>query len=294
MKKEFDIIKILGGSLSAFLLMTTTAFADGNLNCDAYAQLTVKQAKEAKQRGCGFTGPVWSMNYNFHKNWCLRSDVHMANLTHENKNRIRALQQCKDKSGKKFEAHRAKEKKCLAYAKKAGKLREKINQACKSNGEWPVPLKQDVDHCMKKGGANYVRIENVKRSGKIASCRLKAQKTKLNQMKTFPHSGKKGTRRKQWLPVDVCLRKYYKDNSWVFGLGGGITDVPPSWGCGKPVADAFCISKGYVEATKYPIKVYNNGSNMDGRFASTYWIGTKKACHGKCAGFSSITCKGKL
>lgn len=286
--------KILGGSLSALLLMTTSSFADDKVNCDAYAKLTVKQAKEAKQRGCGFGGPVWSLDYNFHKSWCLRSDVHMANLTQENNKRLGALQQCKDKSAQKFNAHRAKEKKCLAFAKKAQKLREQVNKACPSKGEWPVPLKQDVDHCMKKGGANYVRIENIKRTGKIAGCKSQAKKSKLNQIKVFPHSGKKGTRRKRFLPVDVCMRKYYKDGSWVFGLGGGITDVPPSWGCGKRVADAFCISKGYVEAIKYPVKVYNNGSDMDGRFASTYWIGSKKACHGKCAGFSSITCKGKL
>lgn len=290
----FETIKIIGGSLLVFLLMTASSIADDKVDCDAYAKHTVKQAKEAKQRGCGFGGPIWSMDYNFHKQWCLRGDVHMANLTQENNKRLAGLNQCKHKSSKNFETHRLKEKKCLAYAKEAQKLREKINKACPSAGEWPVSLKKDVQYCMQKGGAEYVRIENVKRVGKISKCKHQAQSSKLNLEKTFPHSGKKGTRRKRWLPVDVCLRKYYKDGSWVFGLGGGIKDVPPSWGCGKRVADAFCISKGYVEAIKYPVKVYNNGSDMDGQFASTYWIGSKKACHGKCAGFSSITCKGKL
>ena len=112
--------------------------------------------------------------------------------------------------------------------------------------------------------------------------------------KTFPDSGKVSARRKTRLPVDVCLRKFNRDNSWFLGLGGGVTDAPFGHECGKNVASAFCISKGYVEAIDAPVKVYDNGSDMDGTLASTYWIGSKKACHGKCAGFRYITCKGKL
>lgn len=287
-------LKVIGLFSSLFMMMANVSVADDKVDCDAYARITVQQAKEAKQRGCGLSGPVWSLDYSFHKTWCLKSNVHMADLTRENNLRLAGLQQCKDTSSKKYDAWRAKQKACLVFAKKAQKLRTEINKACPSDGEWPVPLKQDVDHCMKNGGANKVNIENVKRTGKIASCQAAGQKAKLQVTRTFPHSGKKGTRRKRFLPVDVCLRKFYKDGSWVFGLGGGITDVPAAWECGKRVADAFCITNGYVEAIKYPVKVYDNGSDMDGRFASTYWIGSKKACHGKCAGFSSITCKGKL
>lgn len=217
----------------------------------------------------------------------------MANLTGENNKRLGGLQQCKDKFAGKAKNHRTKEKQCLAHARETQKIRGELNQKCPAKGELPRSLKEDVDHCMQKGGASNVRIENMVRSGKVASCGVEEKQAKLKLTKKFPHSGKKAVRTRKWLPVDVCLRKYYKDNSWVFGLGGGITDVPPSWGCGKSVADAFCITKGYLHAIKHPVKTYDRGSNMDGDLPSTYWIGSKKACTGKCAGFSSITCKGK-
>ena len=148
---------------------------------------------------------------------------------------------------------------------------------------------------MNKGGAQYVRSDNYKRIGIAAGCRHDAQKAKLAQTRTFADSGKVGARRKRPLPVDVCLREFNRDNSWFLGLGGGgVTDPPFGHECGRNVATAFCITKGYVEAIDAPTKVYDNGRDMDGRRASTYWIGSKKACHGKCAGFKYITCKGKL
>ncbi len=281
-------------AFGALFALPSRALADGNVNCQAYAQITVAQAKEAKQRGCGYSGPVWSLDFNFHKTWCQRSDVHMANLTREDRNRDALLKKCANKQNTFLKNLQDLKRGCLKYARKAQKLRAELNQTCSKGREAPRTLKQDVDWCVSKGGPNFARVANTMRFGKITGCQLEAQRSKLEQVKTFYSSGMRGIRSRRWLPVDVCLRKFYKDNSWFLGLGGGITDVPFADQCGKAVADGFCITRGYLEALFFETKVYDNGSNMDGQFASTYWIGSKKACHGRCAGFKYITCKGKL
>jgi len=278
----------------ATFLPASNATADNSVNCEAYAQEAIKDAKEAKARGCGFTDSLWSLDYNGHRNWCRLDNIKMANLTWADRARKEGLQQCKDKSDAHFKNHRNREKGCLAYAKKAVKLDAEIRDNCPSNNAWPQQLKAHVDWCMKKGGAQYAHIENIKRTGIIAGCRLDVQKAKLAQTKIFPDSGKVSARRKRPLPVDVCMRKFNRDNSWFLGLGGGMTDVPFGNDCGRSVATAFCITKGYVEAIEAPVKTYDRGRDMDGLLASTYWIGSKKACHGKCAGFQYIKCKGKL
>ncbi len=275
-------------------LVSSGAHAHGHLNCNAYANSVINQAKKSIGLGCGFSGPVWSTDYNFHFNWCNQNTTQIHHLGEQENIRAAQMQQCLANVKTKDQQHRKKEKGCLAYAKKAVELDAEIRNACPSNSAWPQNLKAHVDLCMKKGGAQYARIENVKRTGIIAGCKHDEQKARFAQTRTFPNSGKVSARRKRALPVDVCLRKFNRDNSWFLGLGGGITDVPLGHECGKSVATAFCITKGYVEAVDAPTKVYDNGRDMDGRLASTYWIGSKKACHGKCAGFRYITCKGKL
>ena len=146
--------------VTAAFLPTSNALADGNLNCEAYAQEAIKDAKEAKARGCGFTDSLWSLDYNGHRNWCKQNNVKMANLTWADRARKEGLQQCKDKSAANFQNHRQKEKACLAYAKKAVKLDAEIRNSCPSSNAWPKELKAHVDFCMKKGGAQYAKIEN--------------------------------------------------------------------------------------------------------------------------------------
>ena len=52
---------------------------------------------------------------------------------------------------------------------------------------------------MQKGGAQYARVANIKRTGIIAGCKGDAQKAKLVQTKVFPNSGKISARRKRAL-----------------------------------------------------------------------------------------------
>lgn len=273
---------------------TLNAQAHNHLNCHAYAKAVIAQVKKNIGLGCGFSGPVWSSDYNFHFNWCNQNTTQIHHLGEQENIRKGQMQQCLAKVKLKDQNHRAKEKACLKYAKKAVKLDAEIRDTCQSNSAWPKDLKTHVQYCMGKGGADKVYIDNVKRTGAIAECRLKEQKDKQAQTKIFPDSGKVSARRKRKLPVDVCLRKFNRDNSWFLGFGGGVVDAPFGHECGKNVATAFCITKGYVEAIEAPVKTYDNGSDVDGKLASTYWIGSKKACHGKCAGFRYIKCKGKL
>ncbi len=73
------------------------AQADANLNCDAYAGAAVNQQAQNLIQGCGYVGLGWSDNFDAHKNWCLRDDVGMANLTNQDQFRAAAIAQCANK-----------------------------------------------------------------------------------------------------------------------------------------------------------------------------------------------------
>ena len=274
--------KIIGLiSVGIFLGISTPAKADIYLNCNAYAGSAVNQNKENKQRGCGFSGPAWSADYNGHLNWCKSAHVKMADLTREDNGRKQALQQCREKQNANYNAHRKKEKECLAYAKKAIKLDAEITQHCASSNAWPQQLKAHVTWCINNGTGNASH-KNSLRVAEINQCK-RENKDKVS--KKFAHSGVYSKELRRHLPLDHCNRKSTgnKGKDQLFGFQ-----------CGKSVADKFCNIKGYVKAIKYPTKGYNNGSNMDGDRPSTWWLEDGKVCHGNCRGFSSITCQGKL
>ncbi len=68
--------------------------ADGKLNCDAYANAAVTQQHQNVAIGCGYSGGAWSGDFIGHRNWCLRADVVMENLTDEDRARAGALEIC--------------------------------------------------------------------------------------------------------------------------------------------------------------------------------------------------------
>jgi len=39
--------------------------------CESYARTAVWQGKENRNKGCGFSGPLWHTDRNSHYNWCL-------------------------------------------------------------------------------------------------------------------------------------------------------------------------------------------------------------------------------
>ena len=262
--------------LVAMLVSPGLLRADSNLNCQAYAAAAVKQAKENKQRGCNYTGSLWSLDFNGHKNWCLSPGVKMANLTWGDKERARLLQQCKGKQNKKYKKFHKKQKQCLAYAHEAKKLRGELNKVCKKSGEWPAPLKADVDWCMGQS-VGAAKLKNTLRRNKITQCKLN------NRNKVFLNPGTKLNR--VFLPIDICNRKHDPDKFPDSLYGKQL--------CGQKNANLFCQKRGYAKAIHYKTKNFYNGSNMDGEKPTTWWQSLLKPCHGRCSGFTKIVCTGQ-
>ena len=70
-------------------------------------------------------------------------------------------------------------------------------------------------------------------------------------------------------------------------FGGDRLDWCLTWaqGCGKPAADAYCVSKGYQKS-----KIFVKANNI-GNFTRTRLISTGAVCdQGFCDGFKKITC----
>jgi hypothetical protein len=44
-----------------------------DVQCDQYADLAVAQFEAAQGSGCGFSGPRWSGNRAYHRDWCMGS-----------------------------------------------------------------------------------------------------------------------------------------------------------------------------------------------------------------------------
>lgn len=69
----------------------------GGLNqpgpCRHYADVAVQQYQANVRKGCGFTGKLWSPDYNYHYDWCLT--VHFKDSTGRFKARNAALARCK-------------------------------------------------------------------------------------------------------------------------------------------------------------------------------------------------------
>ena len=260
----------------SFFVFPQQLRAGPNLNCQAYATDAVRQAKENLQRGCKYTGSLWSLDFNGHKNWCLSPGVKMANLTWGANERARLLQQCKDKQAAKHNNFRKKQKECLAYAHKAKTLRGELSVACKTSGEWATSLKADVDWCMGQS-VGAAKLKNSIRKNKITQCKLN------NRNKVFLKPGTKLNR--VFLPIDVCNRKFdsskYPDSLYGKQL------------CGQKNADLFCQKRGYARAIHYKTKNFYNGSNMDGDKPTTWWQSMLKPCHGRCSGFTKIVCQGQ-
>lgn len=76
------------------VLATGQANANSHLNCDAYAQAAVDQHVKNVKLKCGFGGAAWQSNYNAHKNWCNDPSRTISQISIEDTNRKKALEQC--------------------------------------------------------------------------------------------------------------------------------------------------------------------------------------------------------
>ena len=84
---------VLAGAV--FAITQTYSFANNHLNCQAYAQSVISQVSENNKWGCGFSGPQWSPDFNFHFNWCNQATTQIHHLGEQENFRKSALQQCK-------------------------------------------------------------------------------------------------------------------------------------------------------------------------------------------------------
>lgn len=252
-------------------LVTSQVYAHSHLNCQAYAQAVVNQAKKNIGLGCGFSGPVWSTDFNFHFNWCNQNTTRIHHLGEQENIRAAQMNQCLVKVKKKDQLHRRRELYCVKYAKKAQKLRGQVNQVCKgqNGGEWPQTIKQDVAFCMAKGG-DFSDLTNNKRIKQIKTCNT-AKATKTYKPRNF-----------RGAPLDGCF------------AGGS--------GCGKGVADSFCRGKGHKTSKSFATggtnySVYSFCLTFGAARVQGYIdAGGKCFCtdDGKgCSYFKHITCIGK-
>lgn len=343
-------ILILAACLSFTIVGSRMVFADANLNCEAYGKAAVDQQQQNIQNKCGFGGGRWSNNYAGHVAWCKSSNVQMANLTHEDRARTKALEGCKSNTNNKillipgFQVTSDHTALCNRYADRAIELanknkqdncrltggryandrpghfkwcmaqtREIVNSESKIREDQIAPClnqaataescasyakaaptiiaehasvcRQDngnpsyedlVAFCGRIGGPVNAINENKKLLAEIEHCKKFPPKV----TKVFDKPG--GTMRfkngaSKWLPFDVCNEK--QTDSFF----GGKSFIM----CGQANANNFCKKKGYHIATDYKTYSVKNSDNT----MSTVWIDTKKACHGNCGAFSTITCE---
>lgn len=126
-------------ALIGMATLATSAHADDNLNCDAYATAAVAQQERNVALGCGYGGGAWSTDYYGHRNWCLQGNVRMADLTEEDGGRAGALEICL-----------AKTQACDAYAAVAlQQSRLNDEAACgQTGGRWSPDVAGHRAWCM--------------------------------------------------------------------------------------------------------------------------------------------------
>lgn len=145
-------------------MLGTGAFADSNLNCDAYAGAAVAENQQNIAQNCGFTGPGWQSDFNAHRAWCLSPAVHMADLTTEDQARQTALAQCANKAA-------ADQQACTSYAELAvWAAQQSIANNCGFSGSgWQQDFGAHFSWCL--GAAQAARdVEANARKNQLIGC----------------------------------------------------------------------------------------------------------------------------
>jgi hypothetical protein len=84
---------VVAASIAGGLVITQGGVALAGSNCDAYAKLTLQQAKRNVAMKCGYTGPRWSLDAGRHRRWC--EEVGPAGWRAELKVRDQMLASCR-------------------------------------------------------------------------------------------------------------------------------------------------------------------------------------------------------
>jgi hypothetical protein len=84
---------VIAAGIAGGLVITQGGVALAGSNCDAYAKLTLQQAKRNVAMKCGYTGPRWSLDARRHRRWC--EEVGPAGWRAELKVRDQMLASCR-------------------------------------------------------------------------------------------------------------------------------------------------------------------------------------------------------
>lgn len=168
--------------LSAIIIGATLAIpaaADQSLNCNAYAGKAVAQQEQNVALGCGFSGGAWSADFNAHFGWCQNAGTTMADLTTEDKARVKALAECGQKPAKTQEACQGYASNAVFFARLA-----KISQCGFSGGAWTENYGAHFNWCM--GAAEPARnSEREARVNKVQGCLAALKNAKQTACKAY-------------------------------------------------------------------------------------------------------------
>jgi hypothetical protein len=140
------------------VLLSAAAWADDNLNCDAYAAKAVEQQQENQTLGCGFAGPAWSTDGQGHRNWCWLPQVQMVDLVKEDNARAGALNACRQQATA-----------CGQYAALAVEQNQMAKGCNFSGAAWHNDANRHRTWCMTATAA-AVETETIARNAAIAGC----------------------------------------------------------------------------------------------------------------------------
>jgi hypothetical protein len=265
-----NLFIVLSGLASATVGNTTIAQANSHLNCQVYAQSVIDQANENAKFGCGFSGPVWSTDFNFHVNWCNQNTTQMHHLTEQQAIRTAALSQCKlTKPGSGMRpANAYDEQGCDSYAKQmVANAQTNIVKGCGINDpRMHQNYQAHFDWCFNGRTKQQVKSTLDQVIASVNQC-TQAQNTIILAPPTigFTPKGKP----KVQIQYNYCDRLIGANKK-----------------CGKPVADQICQIKGYGKSTAHK----KGKVTLPNWMHSSYFIGIKQGGKGMSEVFDSITC----
>jgi len=177
---DHDIISSLDLTLFQKKNIKVGGAVNRALVCDQYADMSVKQYKEARQHNCGFKGVEWSGVKQHHRTWCMHGN-NFRLIDDAFASRKKQLDQCKKKPSVavplpqppvNLVPNKHTEKICSAYALKAVKLNQKArkNHCGFLPPVWSNDHQKHFDWCMRGENNKRASIENSKRETALRQC----------------------------------------------------------------------------------------------------------------------------
>ena len=150
--------------------------------CKNYSKTAVSQNQQNKQKGCGFSGPEWSSDYNTHFKWCMNVN-----------------DSARDKEQDAREADLSKCNTCANYAESAVSQNQKNKQkGCNISGpQWSSDYNNHFTWCMKGNNHKIAWKETNARTEALNKCssappppQPTTKTTTIYGFKQMPYTGK--------------------------------------------------------------------------------------------------------